>query len=104
MITLKSLINEIALVQKAIWIKTNGDIKEVEPDNGTDFTLEECYKYTNGGPVQLINLDDDDRIMLINEEGKMRNLPINRKATQLYNNPHDFVVGDVLICHPDQFR
>lgn len=38
-----------------------------------------------------------DGIMLIAEDGKLRDLPPNLLATSLYGNPRDYIAGDVVI-------
>ena len=43
----------------------------------------------------------------MNEEGKLRNLPYNERATMLYRKfvyEHDFIVGDVLICNESEIK
>ena len=44
--------------------------------------------------------------MIINEEGKLNNLPYNDNATVLYRanfrNTTDFIVGDALLCGKDR--
>ena len=61
-------------------------------------TLEEAQKFV-GGLVQLIEFDNEDQL-LINEEGKLENLPINPEATDLWVEnfgPSDVIVGDALL-------
>lgn len=81
-------------------IRADGSSEIVSPANGENFTLEECQKIV-GGYVERLYITGD-RFMLVNEEGKIHSLPLNDKATALY--PNDSIVGDVLICKPDQFR
>ena len=41
--------------------------------------------------------------MVINEEGKINDLPLNEKATELYiYSESDFILGDVLICNENE--
>lgn len=71
----------------------------VEPKNGTDFTLEELQGYV-GGYIEIIHLNDG-RIMVINEEGKLLDLPVNLLATvqyQLSFGPIDQIYGNALVC------
>lgn len=45
--------------------------------------------------------------MVINDEGKLINLPHNENATTLYRiclDTIDFIVGDVLVCHTNRIR
>lgn len=84
--------------------KTNGDIIETSPKNGNDFSLKELKEIV-GGYIEIVDLDD--AYMVINEEGKLLNLPFNIKATRIYQHftrIDDYIVGDVLICEKFQIR
>lgn len=51
-----------------------------------------------GGMVEVVRCPDGKRTMLINEEGKLVKLPVNRAATEIANVfPGDFIVGDVVV-------
>lgn len=83
----------------------NGEIKEVTPKNGTDFQLEELQKIV-GGYIEVLNFrnDPEQRIMVLNEEGKLKGLQMNEKATELAQGFNaisqiDYIVGDVLVCN-----
>lgn len=85
----------------AKWIKTNGEVMDVTPKNGgKPFTLEELKEYV-GGWIECIYLNKH-QVMVINEEGKLLNLPYNAVATEAYRivfqPTDDFIVGDALIC------
>ena len=85
--------------------KTNGEVLEVIPKNGTDFSLEELQCFV-GGYIELVNLNDDE-IMIVNEEGKLDNLPYNQKATEhllAKVNGFDVIVGDALVCKRKEVR
>lgn len=57
-----------------------------------------------GGLIQIV-YTKDKRIMIINEEGKLDGLPINPKATALYQyGEHDPIVGDVLVMNKKDVR
>ena len=78
--------------------------KRVFPENET-FTLKEMYKYTKSNIVEFVYLNG--HIMIIDEEGKLNNKPINDIATHYfrkYNKTHDFIVGDVLICDKSEIK
>jgi len=84
-------------------IKTNGEQIEVTPKNGKDFKLEELQEIV-GGYIEVVWFPND-KIMVINEEGKLLNLPINETATKIYFDAfsyNDVIVGDVLICGTNQ--
>lgn len=91
----------------AKWIKTNGETVEVQPENGRDFSLAELYRYTNGGPIEIVRPDsnrDMDHFIVTNEEGKITGLPPNILATLIYNNPFDSIVGDILLCDAEEVQ
>lgn len=84
-------------------IKTNGDEIEVAPKNGKDFKLEELNEIVDGY-IEIVWLPNDE-IMVVNEDGKLRKLPVNQKATEIYFNAFnypDIIVGDVLLCNANQ--
>jgi hypothetical protein len=87
----------------ATLIKSNGEEINVIPNNKKDFQLDELQKYV-GGFIEVVRTKGN-KIMVINEEGKINDLPINQKASQLYQyNEFDFIVGDVLICQSNEIR
>lgn len=91
---------------KAKLLKANLDVIDVTPENGTDFTLEELQGFV-GGFIEIVPINPS-QIMVINEEGKLNDLPINALATNaLYLAMGDFcdvIVGDVLICDSAMVR
>ena len=85
----------------ATLIKTNGEETNVTPQNKTDFKLDELQNYV-GGIIEIVRTKDN-KMMVINEEGKINELPMNEKATDLYiHSDFDFIVGDVLICDENE--
>ena len=85
----------------ATLIKSTGEEIEVFPKNKTDFQLTELQKIV-GGFIEIVKTKDG-KTMVINEEGKVNDLPINQKASELYPyNEFDFIVGDVLICNENE--
>lgn len=86
-------------MQRGLWITADGVRQEVVPANGKKFTLEELQKYV-GGYIEMTKTYDG-RTMWVNEEGLLRNLPINLVATFLIHPAymHDGIRGDVLIIH-----
>jgi Domain of unknown function (DUF3846) len=108
----------------------NGESKEVQPANGTNFTLKEAQAIV-GGLVEVVRLPDEQYVMLINEESKLIDLPRNAEATKIASLPtaqerrsarlvweemgysvidtldsdeEDYIAGDVLVCKDDEFR
>lgn len=67
--------------------------------------LQDIYEFTNGGPIQMVEVPAIDGLspmgiaLFCNEEGKLRQLPVNDIATAVMNDLfefNDFIVGDVL--------
>lgn len=78
--------------------KTDGTQEEKTPANGIRFTLEELQGFV-GGLIEFIDLGEG--WMIVNEEGKLIDLPFNPKATRIAR-PVLFafdpgVFGDVLV-------
>ncbi len=85
----------------ATLIKPDGTSEEVKPENGTDFKLKELQGFV-GGMIQIIRLRNR-KIMVVNDEGKLENLPPNSEATALALKDaaifhDDWISGDALIC------
>jgi len=50
-----------------------------------------------GGYIEIVSIGGGGYIVL-DEEGKLKNKPLNVIATELYNNQNDVIVGDVVVC------
>lgn len=70
------------------------DDVDAVPDNGLDYTLEECCKLLSCDLIEVVNLPNG-RILIVNEEGLLRRLPVNREASLLSGL---FIVGPALCC------
>ena len=85
-------------------IKATGEVIEVAPKNGTDFSLEELKTIVDGW-IEIVNLRDG-RLLCLDEEGKRKGKERNHVATGIYHQAFpqckDFIVGDVLLCDEDQ--
>jgi hypothetical protein len=87
----------------ATLIKSSGEEINVTPKNNSDFQLEELQTFVCGF-IEVVNTKDG-RIMVINEEGKLNDLPVNFKASELYEySKFDFIVGDVLLCKSNEIK
>jgi Domain of unknown function (DUF3846) len=85
----------------ATFIKANGEETNVLPKNKTDFKLDELQNYV-GGFIEIVRTKGN-KMMIINEEGKINELPVNYKATEMYQyDEFDFIAGDVLICNENE--
>ena len=85
-------------------IRANGEIVIYNPRNGKDYELDELQSIV-GGYIEIIRLDDE-WLMIINDEGKLYQMPLNQLATYIAKEKKaisstDFVVGDVLVCHKE---
>lgn len=73
---------EILNRKTAIQITVDGQITEITPKNGTDFSLEEFYEYTNCDCIENVYLPND-KIMVVDEEGALReNRKVNETASK----------------------
>jgi hypothetical protein len=78
----------------ALFIKAGGETTNITPENGTFFTLKELQNYV-GGYIELL-LTNDERTMIVNEEGRLKNLKVNEEASKLIESV--IIVGDVVLC------
>jgi hypothetical protein len=86
-------------------IKTAGEVIETKPNNGTDFSLEELNEVV-GGYIEVISLHDG-RLIVCDEEGKLKGKDMNHKATEFFRLTlltTDFLVGDVLVCNEEEIK
>lgn len=89
----------------ATLITTDGKVKEITPQCGSAFTLEELQKAV-GGYIEIVHIDRDFD-MVVNEEGKLKMLPVNETATRLYRKARytdDVIVGNALLCNQTEIR
>jgi hypothetical protein len=90
--------------------KVDGTSQVVFPKNGRDFSLEELKFYIGGGYIELVNLDSGSW-MVVDENGKLKHLPVNRNATKVYlgtaaknGYASDVIVGDILVCSKSEIK
>lgn len=75
----------------------------IEPKNGTDFTLEELQTIVDGH-IEIVQIGDE-RIMVVNEEGRLLNLPHNYTASRITSALGIVnIVGNVLVCHTSMVK
>ncbi len=79
------------------WIKTNGRIEEVLMSE--DKRLDQLQKAV-GGDIELVYLQGN-KIMVVNEEGLIKRLPYNHKASKLAGKD---IVGDVIVCNVNEIN
>ena len=94
---------------KAKLLKASGEVVEIEPKNGTNFTLDELYKHLNCSLIEVVNLNQDD-IMVVDDEGKLTsNNVVNVNATKLAQENQaiifwDYIAGDAIVCNRKMIR
>lgn len=83
---------------KAVTLKADGaievwDLAEKDADRYTQVRMA-----IGGGLVEALRLDDETYLM-VDEEGRMKNLPLNTQATLLYQ--RDTIVGNAVLIGDD---
>lgn len=80
--------------------KTTGEIIDVVPENGKYFSLIEMQTFV-GGYIEILRLNNGT-VMVLDEEGKLKQKSLNLKANEVFQEvfklSNDYIVGDVLIC------
>lgn len=68
--------------------------------NDLNIPYDECHEAVNGyiEIVPAMQPGYEDIRIVVNDEGKIRDLPYNDYATYLYGVEDDYIAGDVLIC------
>lgn len=88
-------------IMYAAIVRANGEI-EYYPKKHQVMTMEEFEQFKRIAHMQYaevvrFGIGPYRYIMLVDEDGKYRNKDINKVATALYENPFDYIVGDVVI-------
>ena len=93
-----STIKQLDMKTDPIIYRASGTQETVAPKNKKYFTLQELQGFV-GGYIEMVFLNDT-RIMVVNEEGKLDELPINVRATEIIRQAGilDTIVGDALVC------
>ena len=74
-------------------LQVDGIIRDVKPTDGTKLSLKELQAFVSGY-IELITLPDN-YVMIVNEDGLNKQLPINQAVMELFGRR---LVGDVLVC------
>lgn len=80
-------------------IKTDGSITPVYPENKNDFSLKELQKFV-GGYIEIVQ-KNSITIFVVNEEGLIHGLIVNKKASLMCGRT---LVGNVLMCHSNMVK
>lgn len=85
-----------------VLLTANGTQLPFPPANGRNFTLDELQLAVKGY-IQVVDLRGTDLLLIINEEGKIHELPPNGPATRearrtgsIFHDDH--IAGDALVC------
>lgn len=95
------------VITPATLYRTDGTSEQVLPTNGNHFTLEALQEYVGGDMIELLRSADGGTIMVVNEEGLLRKLPPNEKATNWAMREgasYSVIVGNVVIMNAKQIR
>lgn len=79
-------------------IKVDGTESELQ-----DVSLESLKKAV-GGWIQIVPTNDG-RLLILDEEGKLKDKPVNMKGTKLTRgivDDYDLIVGDVVVANNDE--
>ena len=85
--------------------KADGTVEELDIPSGQELGYEICSSLV-GGMIQVLPTPEGSEYdtLVCNEEGKLKGLPINEKATNEFRSvllPGDVLVGDVFVCNTD---
>ena len=83
-------------------IKTDGTVIELEDP----LTIRQITKMLNAEFMDNVNLPDHIHVMILDDDGYIKDLPVNEKATEIYHTKcipgtTHAIRGDVVIA-PDQ--
>jgi hypothetical protein len=81
-------------------IKSNGTKEPLVLERET---MLKVLQTSVGGFIELLHTKDGN-YLICDEEGKLKNKPVNSAATDLWIHGHaDAIVGDVVICDKKEF-
>jgi hypothetical protein len=81
----------------ATLIRANGNVEPILPANGTHFNLTELQTLV-GGYIEIAECNDG-KLIVLDEEGKLKRKPFNLVGTALYKyGGHDPIVGDIVVA------
>jgi len=83
-------------MQYIIKISANGNTRVIPFAKNSRIPLDLLQEYV-GGHIETVSCIAHGYVMVINEEGKLLGLPINKVATVLYNSVFDNICGDVIL-------
>lgn len=63
-----------------------------------DGALEQLQRVVGGYIETVRTQGNSDYILILDDEGKLKDKPVNKPATVLYGNPLDVIVGTVILA------
>lgn len=84
-------------------LSVDGTRRDITPKNGTTFQFNgEAYDLIGAQTIQVCSTHDG-RLLLVDEDGKWTDKPVNEAATALYVfGGQDPIVGDAIVCGAHQ--
>lgn len=81
----------------------DGTTRPIAPMNGTDYSLREMQHYV-GGPIETLRVGK--KIMVVNEEGKIRGMKLNKVATDkiIMDGYSDYICGPAMLIEPSHIN
>lgn len=91
---------------KSYLFETDGTIKEIQPKNSSDFTLQECYDLIGCELIETYNIGN--KLLICDEEGNLKhkefNYPITKYLFSLgFKNIPEFV-GNCILIQSEQLK
>ena len=80
-------------------MRTTGEMKHTPPADQKAFKLEELQGLV-GGSIEIFPTPQGNALV-VNEDGRSKNLPVNLMATEIMGMA---IVGDAIMCHPSFIR
>jgi Domain of unknown function (DUF3846) len=91
----------------ALWIPPRGEMRDVFPKNIVEgFTLEELYELIGCDVIDIVGIADGQK-MVVDDEGHLKRLPPNLRATAFYQQGRGTgwaIVGNVVLCLPAELK
>lgn len=81
----------------------DGTKRPIAPMNGSDYSLGEMQYYV-GGPIETLRVGK--KIMVVNEEGKIRGMKLNKVATDkiIMDGYSDYICGPAMLIEPSHIN
>lgn len=92
---------------KPTLLKADGGSQQLEPRNGTDFTVEELEALVGGKNLQIAKVARDKGYLISNWKTEKSDGNFNDEATLIYCMSHGFmdtIYGDAVLCPTEMFK